>query len=152
MNDNRFYVYGHYDGNELVYVGMGQKGRAFDCRSDSTRQSNEHTKFMVEKLTNGDVSFVQFFATHLSKLEADKIELSLIKEHDPKFNLAHTKRKKVHKGEDNKKSILTEDDAFLLKYFCLPVSYTIRKSLAHTLGVNVCTVNDIQYNRTWRHI
>lgn len=152
MNDNRFYVYGHYDGDELVYIGMGQKGRAFDCRSDSSRQNNVHTNFMIEKLTDGDVSFVKFFETHLSKVEADSLEKKLIRQYDPKFNLAHTSRKTVHKGEDNKKSVLSEDDAFLLKYFFLPATYTFRKTLANIFNVNGCTVNDIQFNRTWRHI
>lgn len=152
MDDNRFYVYGHYDGEELVYVGMGQKGRAFDCRSDSSRQSHPHTQFMVEKLTNGDTSFVKFFQTRMSREDADKLEKELIKQHDPKFNLAHTSRKAVKKGEDSTRSVLTEDDVFVLKYFAFPCTYSHRKSIATNFGVSVCTINDIHFGRTWRHV
>jgi hypothetical protein len=147
-----FYIYGHYDEGELVYIGMGQKGRAFDCRSDSTRQSNEHTMFMTKKLNNGDVSFVKFLHLHLSKEQAQKLEKELILKHDPKYNLAYTNRRKVYKGQDNAKSILTEEDVFVLKYFAMPCSFSGRKELAKHLGVNVSTLNDIQFNRTWRHI
>lgn len=152
MNDKRFYVYGHYDGDELVYIGMGQKGRAFDCRSDTTRQLNEHTLFMTDKLTNGDVSFVKFFAVKLSKEDAEYLEKQLIQQHDPKYNLAHTSRKKVYRGEENTKALLSEDDVFLIKYFILPECKMRRIDIGKLFQVHQATINDIFHNRSWRHV
>ena len=78
-----YYVYAHREDNgEIVYIGKGHGGRAFSTNN----RKGEHGPFMMERLTNGDSSFVMFSATHLSSEEALVEEERWIKAAQPKFN------------------------------------------------------------------
>lgn len=73
--DNDFVVYEHYtpDTNELFYVGEGRPDRPY-----STRNRNRFWKFKVKKHQGFVVKIV---SNNISKLEAEDLELFLIKEY-----------------------------------------------------------------------
>lgn len=54
-------------------------------------------------------------------------------------------------GEDNGKSILTEDDVRAIRSKFKPRVYT-RQMLADEYGVMACTIKDVILRRSWRHV
>jgi hypothetical protein len=81
-----FYVYVHYDNDEtnIVYVGKGSGGRAWDTRS-STRSNNEHMQWMNNKILNNE-SFVKIIETKVISSHALELESLILSYSKPKFN------------------------------------------------------------------
>ena len=77
-----FYVYFHMDGDEIVYVGKGSRGRAWDCQTGKNR-SAAHSEFMLDRLPFLDIKFPSHGIT---EDEADSLEKLMIGKHQPKFN------------------------------------------------------------------
>jgi hypothetical protein len=89
-----FYVYLHYEivnGNrEIVYVGKGSGGRAWDARPTTRGNNgghNDHCGWICDKILN-DVPFVQLFATKILSSEALEIEKRLREQYKPRFNVS----------------------------------------------------------------
>ena len=80
-----YYVYGHYDQDELVYIGYGKGGRAVK----SEGRSEEHKIWMEEAIVN-KVDFYNFFEKEMNRASARRLEKRLIKAHLPKFNKEYT--------------------------------------------------------------
>ena len=80
-----YYVYGHYDQDELVYVGYGKGGRAVK----SEGRSKEHRTWMEEQIIE-KCDFYNFFEKCTTRTAARQLEKELIKEHSPRFNVEYT--------------------------------------------------------------
>jgi hypothetical protein len=88
---NKYYWYKHVDPDtqEVVYVGHGSGGRAWQCGSShSPLRSKEHCKWADELLERGVTpdEWVEIGDRGISKEEAKETELQLIHELKPKFN------------------------------------------------------------------
>lgn len=86
-----YYVYKHIDprNSEVVYVGMGQKSRAWDMGTKSgPKRSKEHFEWFScleqEGYTLDELVKVPY--KRLVKGEALKMEKTLVKDHGPRFN------------------------------------------------------------------
>jgi Mor family transcriptional regulator len=109
MDDyQRYYVYVHKEprarfGLPVMYVGMGQRDRAWHCR-DTQRFNPEHMEWLEElfqdEYTMGDIVHIE--AKGLSKEDAAVIEKELIAELNPKFNRPMGVPKKLSEEEINK--------------------------------------------------
>lgn len=89
----KYYWYQHVDpdSQEVVYVGYGSGGRAWQCGSShSPLRSKEHCKWADELLERGITpdEWVVIGDRGISKDEAKEIELQLIHELKPKFNMS----------------------------------------------------------------
>jgi hypothetical protein len=92
VKGHRYYVYIHYDGDErnIVYVGKGSGGRAWDARPTTRGNNgghNDHCGWICEKVLDS-VPFVKIIATRLLSSEALEIEGLLKETLKPKFNTA----------------------------------------------------------------
>ena len=91
----KYYVYIHYEDDNPVYIGMGGGGRAFNTAS----RKEEHKLWMLERLDNGDASFVSFEAVGLTKEEASIKEANLIRSLQPRYNRFFTESWKENNKE-----------------------------------------------------
>ena len=85
-----YYVYVYKEGTDVVYVGMGQKGRAWTCgymRGDT----EERQTWKEEQIAKGKLpcDWVTVVERGLSKAEAKELEEFMIKELKPKLNRLH---------------------------------------------------------------
>lgn len=80
-----YYVYGHYDQDELVYIGYGRGGRV----AKSEGRSMDHKKWMEKAIVNKD-DFYSFFLKDASRKDARALEKKLIKESNTRFNKEYT--------------------------------------------------------------
>ena len=82
-----YYVYVYKEDSEVVYVGMGQKGRAWHCgymRGDT----EERQTWKEEQIAKGKLpcDWVTVIERGLSKAEAKELEEFMIEEIRPKLN------------------------------------------------------------------
>lgn len=81
--DQPWVVYGHYDGNKLVYIGSGQVHRAFQF----IKRDNEHYKWLIKKaIITPAVEFIKILFVTDDYDEARFIEGRLIAETTTRFN------------------------------------------------------------------
>jgi hypothetical protein len=85
-----YYVYVYKENSEIVYVGMGQKGRAWHCgymRGDT----EERQAWKEEQIAKGKLpcDWVTIVERGLSKAEAKDLEVFMIAEIKPKLNRHH---------------------------------------------------------------
>jgi len=133
---NNFYVYEHLDGDEIVYIGMGQGQRAW--RYDNTR-SPEHIKWMKKTNLFDAVKCIEY---GLSKKEATLLEQKLIEKHQPKYNRKHTLHYAFKCGN------FDEDDLFLIKYFMRPFGATWGY-IADEFGTTYDIARNSQRRKQW---
>ena len=79
---------------EIVYVGQGQVGRSRHCVSGISHVYGLNKLHFSEMRDSVEVDVVKFF---LSKDDALKLELDLIKKHLPRFNTVH--KPSAHKND-----------------------------------------------------
>lgn len=133
---NNFYVYKHTDGDEIVYIGMGQGHRAW--RYDNTRRKDH-----IEWMKNQDLfEVVVCVCNQLTKDDAHKLEVDLIKKHQPKFNRQYTDSYRSLHGS------LDEDDVFLIKYFMRPFGATW-DFVADAFGVSYDIARNTKRSTKW---
>jgi hypothetical protein len=83
--ENKYYVYQHRDDNEnVVYVGKGSTGRAWDTKG----RDEDHINWMCQQLPFLNVFIVQ---SDMLEREAFWLENDLIKQLKPKFNKSFSK-------------------------------------------------------------
>jgi hypothetical protein len=79
---SKHYVYYHIDpkSNELVYIGKGSGGRAWQC-SPTDRHNDLHYDWIKNLIEEGYTpdDFVQIITKNISSEEAHKIESKMIK-------------------------------------------------------------------------
>lgn len=81
--DQPWVVYGHYEGNELMYLGSGQVHRAYQF----IKRDTSHYNWLVEKaLENRATDFVKILFVTDDFNEARFVEGRLIAEYNPQFN------------------------------------------------------------------
>ena len=85
-----YYVYCHYDSNtnEIVYIGKGSGGRAWDARPTTRGNNgghNDHCGWICEKILS-DEPFVQIIASRILSSDALALERALKDKIKPKFN------------------------------------------------------------------
>lgn len=81
--DQTWVVYGHYDGDKLVYLGSGQVHRAFQF----IKRGSEHYDWLVEKaIITPAVEFIKILFITDDFEEARFIEGRLIAETTTRFN------------------------------------------------------------------
>ena len=79
---------------EIVYVGQGQVGRSRHCVSGISHVYGLNKLHFSEMRDSVEVDVVRFF---MSKDDALKLELDLIKKHLPRFNTVH--KPSAHKND-----------------------------------------------------
>ena len=136
---NNYYVYKHVDGDEIVYIGMGQGQRAW--RHDNTR-SKDHIEWMK---TNNLFDCVQCVKNGLSKNDANRLEEELIAEYQPKFNRKHTQDYAFVCGH------FDEDDLFVIKYLMRPFGATW-STVADAFGTSYDIARNSQRRKFWSSI
>lgn len=112
MNQKYYYVYGHYDNGELVYVGKGQGGRLL---STSSRHNKHHSSFMYNKINDGDITFAKILHTKLNEQEALELEKEMIVKHQPVYN-----KKLTHKELDRARKIAMNASRASMKCISTP--------------------------------
>lgn len=99
---NTYYVYGNFDvDHSCVYIGMGQKSRAWDTHSGhakTTPYGKERLAWFKEQQELGRIpcDWVQILHRGLSKEEAREIEKQEIAIRKPKLNKSHNPDKPHH--------------------------------------------------------
>ena len=85
-----YYVYVYKEDNKVVYVGMGQKGRAWHCgymKGDT--QERQDWKTEQQSLGKLPCDWVVIVERGLSMTDARELEVFLIEEIKPKLNRFH---------------------------------------------------------------
>jgi hypothetical protein len=85
-----YYVYVHYENGEILYVGKGSGGRAWDARPTTRGNNgghNDHCGWICEKILS-ESDFVKIVASRLLSSEALEIEELLKRMINPRFNTA----------------------------------------------------------------
>lgn len=78
------YTYAHVDGNDIVYVGKGSGGRAWEIDG----RQKEHAEWMINQIElNKRQSMVDIIDDNLSSQDAFNREFDLIQEYKPIFNI-----------------------------------------------------------------
>ena len=77
-----FYIYAHYDENEIVYIGKGNGGRAWT----TSGRDAPHKHFMEERLNDGKAEFVKILETGLHHNQVVELEELVIKTMQPRYN------------------------------------------------------------------
>lgn len=99
---NTYYVYGHYDiEGDCVYVGMGQKSRAWDVHSGHSKTkpySQGRIVWFKEQLALGRLpgDWVVILHRDLSKADAARLEKEFIVALRPRLNTVHNPDKPHH--------------------------------------------------------
>ena len=85
-----YYVYVYKEDDDVVYIGMGQKGRAWHC-GYMQGDTKERHNWKEEQMGKGRLpcDWVTVVERGLSKGEALELEELLIKETAPKLNQLH---------------------------------------------------------------
>jgi len=85
-----YYVYVYKEGADVVYVGMGQKGRAWNCKQMGG-DTEERQVWKEEQIAKGKLpcDWVTIVERGLSKAEAKELEEFMIEEIKPKLNKHH---------------------------------------------------------------
>jgi hypothetical protein len=108
-----YYVYQHKDPktNEVVYVGMGSAGRAWDARNSSNKRfkNTAHCNWIQEQLNAGylPTDYTTVLCKGLTREEALKLEHRLVLRLKPKFDkLVLPFRAKTFTLEQAKEAVL----------------------------------------------
>jgi hypothetical protein len=135
---SNFYVYQHRDPEtgEIVYVGVGCKGRAW--HSGKNTRSEEHARWMNDIFEDGGNPVV-FISTGLTKKQSLDIEMPMIEELNPKFNKLGTIDYR------HKRSTITRDQA-------VECSSLRGEGLSYREISEVVFPNSSGYMRAWRAI
>ena len=85
-----YYVYVYKEGADIVYVGMGQNHRAWNC-GYMKGETEERQAWKKEQMTKGKLpcDWVTVVERGLSKAEAKELEEFMIAEIKPKLNRHH---------------------------------------------------------------
>ena len=86
--ENKYYVYFHMKEGQIVYIGKGSGGRAWN----TARTNDYHSEWLEESILN-NTNFVHMAATRLGEKEAYDLESSLIAQHKPIYNHEYDKGK-----------------------------------------------------------
>lgn len=86
MDKYYVYVHRHPRSKEIIYIGMGQKDRAWTITSKA--RHIEHKQFLEELGDSGFIAsdWTQVVARQMTKAKAYEYERELISIHKPKFN------------------------------------------------------------------
>ena len=150
---NDYYLYAHKENDDIVYIGFGRLGRAWDARD--RKKNKPHQDWMVSKIPFLDVEILDW---DLSYDMADALETTLIQEHIPKFNVHKSPNYRGNnhhssnlKGSKHGRSILDEDDIHFIKYTLVPQG-VLQKNIAELFDLHTSTVSQIIREKTWRHV
>lgn len=110
---SKYYVYKHVDPNtsELLYIGMGSGGRAWQVgKSHGPLRGEEHNEWSESLMAVGITpdKFVEIIQSGLEREEAYNLELSLIKEFRPKFNKNFSRSTKLSSDQVHEARVLKE--------------------------------------------
>jgi hypothetical protein len=149
------YVYCHFEGDEVVYVGAGCGGRAWQNNGNS-RRNDEHKDWMDNKILDAE-DFVKVVHTRVSKEESKRLERELIEELQPKYNYEFTEawlKEKSEQGrrmaQSHNRRIMTPNGVF---------DSIVKAAKAHSIHPNTiayrCNVNPKDYyyleeSKHWR--
>lgn len=128
------YVYTHKERDEIVYVGVGTKARAW---WHGNRSHLEHRKWMENKYDNGAFDFVTIVEKGLSRLEALELEDFIIREVSPRFNRTHTAERKAALSSYGKRNT---NNTRQVKVKTPDGVFNTLKEAAEYYGVNQTTV------------
>lgn len=82
-----FYVYAHYIDQELIYIGKGKGGRAWEVKSSS--RNDEWWSRIIKAMEDGVIHNVRIIAAGLEEEEALAIERELIRIRRPSCNVVY---------------------------------------------------------------
>lgn len=143
MTNDIFYVYYHVDpfDKEVVYVGKGKYGRAWDV-TRSRCKNHEHMKWMKQLTEEGLLpsNWVRIIASGLSEKDAYRLEKEQIQElGGPRFN--------GQVGDRNNKAKLTNHQA---REIYNRSKTEVHSKLAEEFGVSRTCISMIASRKQWR--
>lgn len=143
---NRFYVYYHVEpsSREIVYIGKGTGGRAWDV-TRSRGEHKEHQEWMMSLMDEGFVpsDWVVIFKKGLSEKEAFKEERELLNETGPvKFNR--------QAGEKQHQAKMSNEQA--LEAFELREKGLTHAEIANLYGVSRSAISMLLSGKQWKTI
>jgi len=137
---DRYYVYKHLEGEEIVYIGMGQNGRAWTTHP----RQKKHKEWMKDK--EDPFEFVQCVRTRLSKKEAADLEYDLIQLHKPKYNTAMTT------GSKSNNCKLSKEEVVYIRETLYKKEGKTQKEIANLYNTSQGYVSNVITGRLWNHI
>jgi hypothetical protein len=141
LNDKIYYVYLHCDpvSNEIVYVGKGCYGRAWDVTRNRVGHP-EHLAWLKQLSAKGYLpsDWVEIISKNLSEAEAFSLEKQTL-------HMVGTRRFNRQSGERNYQSKLTDKQACEIFIRDEP-----HKKLAEEFGVSRSAISMIKSRKQWR--
>jgi hypothetical protein len=139
---NKYYVYQHKDleTGELVYVGHGTNGRAWDCSGKS--RDKPHKEWMLNQYLISPF-FVDILFITSDKAECLKYEKELIYKYKPRFN-------NLLNGSRNPSAKLNEEQ--VLEIINLLHQGLSAKEVASQFNLERTQVSNIKLGKRWSHI
>lgn len=138
---NNYYVYAHVCPitNEIVYIGKGIHGRAWDV-TRARKQNSGHCDWMKDLYHRGylPTAWVEISYEGLAESAAFAKEKELIQLFSPKFNIGQS-------GERNYQAKLTDEQARTIFQ-----SSKLHRELAQEYGVSRSAISMIKTRKQWR--
>ena len=142
---DKYYIYIHSDPHtkEIVYIGKGCNGRAWDVtRSRTANKDHQNWRVRLIELGNIPTDWVTIIHRNLSEKEAFKIECTWMHENGrPKFNKTG--------GEKNHQSKISDDQAREI-YKLTKISDLYHKDIAKQYGISRSAVSMIATKKQWK--
>ena len=135
---NNYYIYKHVEGDDIVYIGLGQNERAWSNHN----RGKEHKEWL--KSTNFFDS-IQAIECGLNAEQAVIKERELILEHQPKYNIA------LKTGSKSNHAKLDYDEVLAIKTLLYPSGLT-QKKIAEMFNTSQGYISNIITGRIWSHI
>lgn len=142
-----YYVYEHVDprSGEIVYIGMGSGGRAWDVSRDRNHHKN-HLSWMKELMFDGYIpsDWVNILAKNLDQISAREKEVNEIHNHGNRTRFNRQSGERQHQAK------LTDKQA--LEVFTLKTQGFTHKEIAKKFGVSRPAISMILSGKNWRAI
>lgn len=146
MIDKRWYVYQHLDPetHEIVYVGHGTLGRAWDV-SRNRNQHIDHQDWMYGLTSKGYIpsDWARILQANLTKEEARELEKEYLQSRTYRFNR--------QRGQMNYQAKITDAEARAIFLSCKCKEGT-QQEIAEKYGVSRSCVAMIASRKQWRAV
>ncbi len=146
--NKRYYVYRHVDPltNEIVYIGKGTGGRAWDTTRNKSNSNPEHLQWMLDLQDQGYTpqDWVQIILSGLEEKEAFTKEKEV-------NHLLGVPRFSRNMGEDNHLAKLTNDNVVDI-FKQLQAKEKTHRELANQYGVSRTCISHIASRKQWKAV
>ena len=135
---NNYYIYKHVEGDEIVYIGLGQNERAWSNHN----RGREHKEWLK---STDPFETVQAIERGLTAEQAVIKERELILKHQPKYNVA------LKTGSKSNHANLDYYEVLAIKTLLYPSGLT-QKKIAEMFNTSQGYISNIITGRIWSHV